>query len=57
MKKRVISKMKAMNATAAANPETQELQHVIDISRTWAKRPKRAEPAERMRATMCKTSA
>jgi hypothetical protein len=53
-KKRTMSKMNAMNATAAANPEMRELQHVMDISRTWARRPKTAEAAERIRATMCK---
>jgi hypothetical protein len=33
-KKSTMSKMNASKATAAANPDTQVLQHVIDISRT-----------------------
>lgn len=49
--------MNATSATAAANPETQVLQHVIDISRTWAKRPNKADIAARTRATRCRTSA
>lgn len=51
-KKRTRSKMNAISATAAAKPDTQVLQQVMDISRTCARRPKKAETAARPRATM-----
>ena len=46
------SNIKAINATDAARPEANVLQHVIDISLTWASKPKTVAPAERHRATM-----
>ena len=54
-KKRARSKMKAIIATAAAKPDTQVLQHVMDISRTCARRPNTADPAAKTRATMWRT--
>jgi hypothetical protein len=46
--------MKAMRVTTAAKPEKQVLQQAIDISRTWARRPKKADPAAAARATTCR---
>lgn len=57
IKKKAMSKMKAISATAAAPPEKQVLQHVIENSRTCARRPKMAEIQARTRATMCRTKA
>ena len=54
-KKSARSKMKAIIATAAAKPEMQVLQHVIDISRICARRPNTADPAAKMSATMWRT--
>lgn len=56
-KKKAMSKMKASMAMAAAKPLTQELQQVMAISRTWARRPKTEEMAARTRATAWRTSA
>ena len=50
-KKRTKSNIKAMKVMEAPRPEKQMLQHVIDISRTWARRPKRADIAAATRAT------
>lgn len=54
-KKRAMSKMKAIIATAAAKPDMQVLQHVMDISRICARRPKTADPAAKTSATMWRT--
>lgn len=54
-KKSAMSKMKAIIATAAAKPDIQVLQHVMDISRTCARRPKTADPAAKTSATMWRT--
>ena len=45
VKKRTMSKTKAARVTTAAKPEIQVLQYAMDISRTWARRPKTADMA------------
>jgi hypothetical protein len=56
-KKMARSKMKAVRATVAANPDMQLLKQVIAISRTWASRPKMAATPARPKATICRTRA
>jgi hypothetical protein len=56
-KKRTRSKMKAKRVTTAAKPEIHVLQQAIDISRTWARRPKMAEMAARTRPITWRKSA
>ena len=50
MKKRTRSNMNASMQTAAEKPETQVLQHAMDISLTCASRPKTADMAARISA-------
>lgn len=57
IKNKTRSKMKARRAMAAENPETQVLQHAIDISLTCASSPNTAEMAARMRAIACRKRA
>ena len=52
MKKNAMSKIKASSATAAPKPDMHVLKHTMENSRTWARRPKTADIAARMRATI-----
>jgi hypothetical protein len=55
MKKKMRSKMKARRTIEAPIPEEQEDNVVMDSSRTWARRPKKAARAAKPRPTMCST--
>jgi hypothetical protein len=56
-KKKARSKTKARRVMAAPTPEMQVERQDIENSRTWARRPKKAETVAKIRATRCRTRA